>query len=82
MNWKTKIQLLDLGRSERIEITCKSCGYHWYVFNNSALLIRFRQFYLDEYEASLCCRQRGCIGKVRIALSNETETEGFQGGLA
>lgn len=81
MSWKTKIQLLDLGRCERIEITCKSCGYSHYAFNNSALLIRMRQLYLDEYEASLKCRQRGCMGKVRIALSTETETEGFQGGL-
>lgn len=82
MSWKTKIQLSDLGRYERIEITCKSCGYSWYEFNNSALLIRMRQLYLDEYEANLKCRQRGCVSKVRIALSNEAETEGFQGGLA
>lgn len=81
MSWKTKIQLSDLAHNERIEITCKSCGYSWYAFNSSALLIRMRQFYLDEYEAAVRCRQRGCGSKVRIALSNETETEGFQGGL-
>lgn len=82
MSWKTKIQLQNLGRYERIEVTCKSCGYSWYEFNNSALLIRMRQLYLDEYEAGITSHQRGCHSGVRIALSNEAETEGFQGGLA
>jgi len=41
-----------------------------------------RQLFLDEFEARLHCKQWSCKGRIKIALSNEAETEGFQGGLA
>ena len=83
MTWKSRIQILDLGKDDRIESTCKSCGYTWYEFVSHYLDRRYlRQLYLDEFEARLKCQQWGCKGKIRIALSSEAETEGFQGGLA
>lgn len=41
-----------------------------------------RQLFLDEFEEKLKCKQWACRGKIKIALTNEDETEGFQGGLA
>jgi len=41
-----------------------------------------RQLFMDEFEARLHCKQWNCKGRIKIALSNEAETEGFQGGLA
>jgi len=41
-----------------------------------------RQLCLDEFEKRLRCRQWKCLGTIKIALTNEDETEGFQGGLA
>jgi len=38
--------------------------------------------YIDEVERLLTCKNRGCDGAVRIALSHQGETEGFVGGLA
>ena len=83
MTWKASIQILDLGIDDRIESTCKSCGYTWYEFVSDYLgRLYLRQLYLDEFETRLKCKRWGCKGKIRIALSSEAETEGFQGGLA
>lgn len=41
-----------------------------------------RQLYLNEFETRLKCKQWSYKGKIRIVLSGEAETEGFQGGLA
>ena len=83
MNWKTNLQLIDLDENQPIEVTCGKCGYGYYE-RPSDLLQRdgFKYAYLDEVEAKLKCEQRGCCGAVRIALSNDKETEGFMGGLA
>ena len=83
MSWKTKLQLLDLDESQPIEVTCRKCGYSHYE-KASNLLHRqdLKYAYLDEVESRLRCQQRGCHGAVRIALSNDSETEGFMGGLA
>ena len=82
MTWKTNIQLSDVDPSERIEATCKTCGYSWYELPQTHLEKRRNKYlFLDEFETSLQCRQWGCRGSIRIALTNEAETEGFQGGL-
>jgi len=83
VSWKSRIQILDLGKDDRIESTCKACGYTWYEFASDYLGRPYlRQLYLDEFETRLNCKQWNCKGKIRIALSSEAETEGFQGGLA
>ncbi|HHI88410.1 MAG TPA: hypothetical protein ENK01_00520 [Hellea balneolensis] len=81
--WKHNLQLLDLEAEARIEITCRTCGYVCHARAGRLLADERNAFlYLDELEARLRCRARGCHGHVRIALSAETETEGFQGGLS
>jgi len=83
VTWKSRLQILDLHQDDRIEACCKSCKFTWYEFVSDYLdKLYLRQLYLDEFEARLKCRQWGCKGKIRIALSSEAETEGFQGGLA
>ena len=83
MSWKTKIQLLDMNTEDRIEALCNKCGYHWYEFPSVYLhKSHMRQLCLDEFEARLRCKQWNCQGRIKIALSNDAETEGFQGGLA
>jgi len=83
MSWKTNIQLIDLDVSQRLEVTCKSCGHSRY---ESPHELTARQglghMYIDEVERLLTCKNRGCDGAVRIALSHQGETEGFVGGLA
>ena len=83
MSWKQNIQLLDLGDGQPLEVTCRKCGHSRYE-QPSELLRRdeLKHAWLDEVEAALTCKQRGCHAPMRIALSTETETEGFMGGLA
>ncbi|MEP6342083.1 MAG: hypothetical protein ABJ275_02110 [Maricaulaceae bacterium] len=83
MSWKTKIQILDIDSGVRLEARCRTCSYVWYekpcaYFHKSHI----RQLYLDEFETRLRCKQWGCKGAITIAMTNESETEGFQGGLA
>lgn len=83
MSWKSKLQLLDLDGTERIECRCKGCGYVWYEMPAYHLhKSHMRQLYLDQFEKRLRCSQWSCKGAICIALTNEGETEGFQGGLA
>ena len=83
MSWKTKIQLLDMNGDDRIEALCHKCGYHWYEFPSVYLhKSHMRQLGLDEFEARLKCKQWNCRGRIKIALSSDAKTEGFQGGLA
>lgn len=83
MNWKTEIQLIDLGNDQKLEVTCKTCGHSRY---ESIYLLATKMGmsfdYLDEVERNLPCNKSGCQGPVRIALSTKGETEGFVGGLA
>lgn len=83
MTWKTEIQLVDLGSDQRLEATCETCGHSHYE-NIHALATKqgMAYDYLDEVERNLVCRNPGCGGRVRIALSHSGDTEGFVAGLA
>ncbi len=83
MNWKTDLQLRDIGGAQRLEAVCKLCGYSYYI-NITALLRRpeLQFIYIDELERMSICRARHCGGPVRLALAFGGETEGFLGGLA
>ena len=83
MGWKAKLQLLDMAPHQRIECRCKSCSYVWYELPAHHLhKSHVRQLCLDQFERRLRCQQWNCKGRIVIALTNEGETEGFQGGLA
>lgn len=83
MSWKKKLQLLDMKSDELIEARCSKCSYIWYERASYHLHKSYmRQLFLDEFEEKLKCKQWACRGKIKIALTNEDETEGFQGGLA
>lgn len=74
--------MLDFGGDDRCEARCKGCGYTWYeipvvYFHKSHI----RMLYGEKFEKRLRCKQWNCRGEVTVALSNEAETEGFQGGL-
>lgn len=83
MNWKTAIQVRDLGPEDRLELTCRKCGHLRYL---TAKALHARkgadQLYLDEVEARALCSQRGCKGQTRLALPPTRETSGFVGGIA
>ena len=83
MNWKTDLQLRDLDVRQKIEATCKSCGYTWYLDARTILSRPELEFiYIDELERMSVCRARHCEGAVRLALVHDGETEGFVGGMA
>jgi hypothetical protein len=83
MNWKTELQLRDLDPKQRIEATCKACGYTYYLDVRTLLSRPELQFiYMDELERMSICRARHCEGSVRLALVHDGETEGFVGGMA
>mgnify|MGYP000936635558 CR=1 FL=1 len=83
MNWKTEIQLIDLGNERKLKVTCTVCSHSQY--ENPYLLctkMGMSYDYLDEVERTLTCHKPSCFGSVRIALTSTGETEGFVGGLA
>jgi hypothetical protein len=83
VTWKDELQLRDLDADQSIEVTCRRCARTYYE-QASALLEQgdtMRYVYLDEMEKRLACKYRGCQGPVRITLMDNTETEGFVGGL-
>ncbi len=83
MSWKHDIQLGDLEGDQRLEVTCRRRGHSHYVRISELLAQKDMtpQAYLDEVEARLKCRSRGCRGAVRITLIDGGETSGFVGGL-
>jgi hypothetical protein len=83
VNWKSAIQVLDLAPGDRLELTCKACGHLRYL-TGKALLERkgAGQLYLDEVEARARCTQRGCNGRMRMAMPTTGEASGFVGGIA
>lgn len=83
MNWKTDIQVRDIAPGQRVEATCKRCGYTHYVDVAAMLAEPELQFiYVDELERMTVCKARHCGGPVRLALVHDRDTEGFVGGLA
>lgn len=83
VKWKQNIQLLDLDTETNLEVTCKTCGFFRYVNVGKLLSLSENQYkFLDEIEQNLTCKKWGCDGKTRIAIANDTETEGFTGGLS
>lgn len=83
MNWQREIQLTDLDRSQKLEVTCKRCGHSRYEEPHDLVEKYGLHFaYIDEVAKVLMCHKRGCRGRVRLSLSTESETEGFVGGLA
>ena len=83
MSWKVQLQLLDFDSADRLEARCANCGYTWYeqpcVYYHKS---HIRQLFVDEFETKLNCKQWNCKGKIKLVLTSEEETEGFQGGLA
>lgn len=82
MNWKSAIQVLDLTPDARLELTCKTCGHLRYL-TGKALLARkgAARLYLDEVEDRARCTQRGCNGRMRMAMPATGEASGFVGGI-
>ena len=83
MSWKTELQLVDLGRDQKLEVSCKTCNHTRY--ENPYLLCTKMGFafeYLDEVERSLTCHNPSCRSAVRISIASSQDTEGFIGGLA
>lgn len=83
MNWKTDLRATDLGDDVRLELTCKRCGAVRFL-SSDAILARSggRHLYLDQVETRARCRQRGCNGPMRMALTRKGEASGFVGGIA
>lgn len=83
MSWMKNIQVRDLDATQRIEMTCRSCGHVHYLSKAMICVSPEREFlYLDEVERETVCRQRGCRGGVRLSLSQGRTASGFVGGLA
>ncbi len=80
MTWKHDLQLRDLEDGRSIEIACRRCGQTYYRQVRELRDLGVLS-YLDEVEARLACKRRGCRGGVRISLMDSSETDGFVGGL-
>ena len=82
-NWKTTIKVRDLDDEQRLELTCKKCGRVTYATKQLLCEGADRsQKYLDEIEAKVRCKARGCHGHMRMSLVRLQEMSGFVGGLA
>lgn len=83
MSWKDSIQVRDLGPDDRLELTCRSCGHVRYL-TGAELQARpaASRLTLAEVEPRARCRQRGCGGRMRLAMPRQGETVGFIGGIA
>jgi len=83
MGWKDRITLGDLQPHLKIEVTCKACGKFRYIEAGKIKPrhpVRYK--YLDEFEENQICIAWGCGGPCRVSLPADSDTEGFQGGLA
>lgn len=83
MSWKEGIQISDLPDHQRLEFTCKRCTA--FRFIDAGTLKKhpnLRVKYLDEFEKDAICHKWGCGGMSRLSLPPDSDTEGFQGGLA
>ncbi|GEM_PF-441373 len=82
-NWKSTIKVRDLDDEQRLELTCKKCGRVTYATKKLLCEGTDRsQKYLDEIEAKVRCKARGCHGHMRMAMVRLHEMSGFVGGLA
>ncbi|MEQ1724421.1 MAG: hypothetical protein ABL882_00655 [Sphingopyxis sp.] len=82
-SWKDTLQIGDLDPNQRLEMTCKRCGHVHYLTAPMLLAVgRRATLYLDEVERHTICRERGCKGSVRMALSHRGDASGFVGGMA
>ena len=76
MNWKTEIQLIDLGNEQKLEVTCTACGHSRYEnIHGLATKLGMAYDYLDEVERNLACYS--CRGSVRIALHRHQIPKGL-----
>ena len=83
MSWKDRIQVCDLGPDDRLELVCRRCGHLRYLTGVELLKRKNAQrLTLAEVETRARCRQRGCIGAMRLAMPHDRDTAGFVGGIA
>jgi hypothetical protein len=83
VSWKDRIQVCDLGGSDRLELLCRRCGHLRYLTGEELLARKSAvRLTLAEVEQRARCRQRGCGGAMRLAMPNQGDTVGFVGGIA
>lgn len=83
MNWKSALQVRDLDRGDRLELTCRKCGHMRYLTGEELhSRANAQRLWLDEIERRARCRQRGCSGTMRLAWPHRGDTSGFVGGIA
>lgn len=83
MSWKDQIQVCDLETTDRLELLCRKCGHLRYLTGAELLARRSAsRLTLAEVEVRARCRQRGCGGRMRLAMPDQGDTVGFVGGIA
>ncbi len=81
-NWKEKLQVGDMDRDQRFEMTCKDCGHMHYLTVDAILIVPSRKrLYLHEIEQKTKCKSRGCNGATRLAMVRNGDASAFIGGL-
>ena len=82
MNWKTDLRAADLGDDARLKLTYQTCGAVRYLAPETILARRGgAQLFLDEVKSRARCRQRGCLGRMRMAMVCRGDASGFVGGI-
>ena len=82
MNWKTDLKLADVDPTTIFEITCRRCRLCRHEAQDKLLCDEFKNFYIDEVETALKCKNSSCRGPVRLAMNYGDRSEGFVGGMA
>jgi len=83
MSWKAGIQINDLPDHQRLEISCRQCkGFRFVEAGTLKKHKNLKAKYLDEYERDAICHKWGCGGTCLLSMPPDSDTEGFQGGLA
>lgn len=82
MNWKKDLKLSDLDAGARLEIVCIKCEKSRYETKEQlSKMPGMKKAYIDEFEKALRCKDRFCLGHVRVSLVYNDKTEGFVGGM-
>ena len=82
MNWKTEMQVRDLGPAAKLNATCPACGYKWLEpVEDLAAIILHANMYIDEAEQCLSCPNCRSVG-VDLVLANEMRPSAFVAGRA